>query len=120
LACRISSAVVWELLQKSASDNEIPSWQPAYLLDRFRVFEGKPQVYGTQFELDEHGVMGPCPVEDPTGLNARREMIELDSIEERTQMIRTQAKAEHKGPPSNRFDHQRKHLEWLMRAGWRD
>lgn len=108
-----------DLLQRSADDNEVPSWQPAYLLDRIRVFEGRPQVYGTQFDLDERGEMSPSPVEDEAGLNARRAAVGLDSIEDRTQMMRAQ-KTEHERSPSNRDDHQREYLEWLKRVGWRE
>src|SRR5262249_49615771 len=71
------------LLQDAASQGQVPLWQPAYLLDRIRVFEGKPQVYGTQFDFDENGEIGSNPVEDPAGLNARRAAVGLDSIEER-------------------------------------
>jgi hypothetical protein len=109
-----------EVLQGSANRNEVPSWQPAYLLDRIRVFEGKPQVYGTQFDRDEQGEMSPCPVEDPASLNERRSAIGLDSIEDRTRMMRDQAKSEPQRSPSDRADHQRKYQEWLKRAGWRD
>jgi hypothetical protein len=109
-----------DLLQTSASNNEVPPWQPAYLLDRIRVFEGKPQVYGTQFDLDEHGEMSPCPLEDAARLNDRRAAIGLDSIEERIQMMRAQAKAERERAPSNAAEQKRKYLEWLKRVGWRD
>lgn len=109
-----------ELLQSSATHNKVPSWQPAYLLDRIRVFEGKPQVYGTQFDRDQHGEMSACPVDDPVGLNARRAAIGLDSIEERTWMMRAQAEAEPEQAASDRAAHQRKYQEWLKRVGWRD
>lgn len=108
-----------ELLQKHADDSEVPSWQPAYLLDRIRVFEGKPQVYGTQFDLDEKNEMSPCPVEDEAGLNERRAAIGLDTIEDRTRMMRAQARVA-ETPPTDRAEYQRKYREWLKRVGWRD
>ena len=109
-----------ELLQAAASGGEAPPWQPAYLLDRIRVFEGKPQVYGTQFDIDESGEMNPCPVEDAGALNALRASIGLDSIEERTCKMRAEAKIENKRSPSDRADHRSKYHEWLKRVGWRD
>jgi hypothetical protein len=109
-----------ELLQAAASDGDAPPWQPAYLLDRIRVLEGKPQVYGTQFDMDESDEMSPCATEDAVGLNARRASIGLDSIEERIQKMRAQAKVESETPPSDRADHQRKYQEWLKRVGWRE
>jgi hypothetical protein len=109
-----------DLLQKSASAHEVPSWQSAYLLDRIRVFEGKPQVYGTQFDRDEQGEMSPCPVEDVGGLNERRAALGLDSIEERTRMMRAQAKSEPERSPAERTEYMRKYREWLKQVGWRE
>ncbi len=109
-----------ELLQVAASRSEAQSWQPAYLLDRIRVFEGKPQVYGTQFDRDEHGEMSPCPVEEPAGLNQRRAAIGLDSIEERTRTMRVPANSGPEQSQSERATHHREYHEWLKRVGWRD
>ncbi len=108
-----------DLLQVCASHNEVPSWQPAYLLDRIRVFEGALQVYGTQFDRDERGEMSPWPVEDPSGLNERRAVIGLDSIEERTRTMRENAESEPERSASDRAEHKRKYHEWLQRVGWR-
>lgn len=109
-----------ELLQEAVANQEAPPWQPAYLLDRILVFEGKFQVYGTQFDIDEHDEMSPRPIEDPAGVNARRAAIGLDSIEERTGNMRAQARNEKQKPPADRASHVRKYHEWLKRVGWRE
>lgn len=109
-----------DLLHKSACAHEVPSWQPAYLLDRIRVFEGKPQVYGTQFDRDEQGEMSPCPVEDAGGLNERRAALGLDSIEDRTRMMRAQARSAPERSPADRAAHQAKYREWPRQVGWRE
>ncbi len=44
---------------------EIPAWQPAYLEERIRYFEGRPQLYETQYDPDENVEPAPAPLEDP-------------------------------------------------------
>jgi hypothetical protein len=48
-----------KFLAVAAREHLVPAWQPAMLEDRIRVFEGRPQLYGTQLEPDEHGNMRP-------------------------------------------------------------
>ena len=48
-------------------------------VDRVRVSEGKPQVYGTQFhEVD--GVWVPQPIEDEANVDARRKNVGLPPL----------------------------------------
>src|SRR4051794_29378036 len=35
------------LLAEAARQHMVPHWQPAMMEDRIRVFEGRPQLYGT-------------------------------------------------------------------------
>jgi hypothetical protein len=37
-------------LRKAVAAGEAPAWQEAYLTDRIRMNERRPQVYGTQFD----------------------------------------------------------------------
>src|SRR5262245_43076841 len=53
-----------ELLRRAVAEGEVPAALAAMLEDRIRSFEGKPQVYGTQFDWDEHGRLSPLPIED--------------------------------------------------------
>ncbi|MFG2004091.1 DUF6624 domain-containing protein [Spirillospora sp. NPDC048911] len=57
----------------------------AYLTDRCRVAEGRPQVYGTQYNPD-----GPAPIEDPDGLDARRAQAGLGPHAEYDRAIRAE------------------------------
>jgi hypothetical protein len=43
------------LIESECKAGRAPWWQFAYLDDRIRVFEGKPQRYGSQFELKPSG-----------------------------------------------------------------
>lgn len=51
----------------------------AYLVDRVRVGEGKPQVYGTQF-MQVGDQLSPQPIEDPEHVDERRAAVGLGSL----------------------------------------
>ncbi len=70
------------LLQQAAATGEVPDWQPAYVLDRIRFFEGDPQVYGTQYDWDEEGFSTLWTVEDPEFVNQRRKSVGLPPLSE--------------------------------------
>ena len=102
-----------ELLDQAARVGEAPLWQPAYLLDRIRMFEGWPQVYGTQMAPDEEGQMAVWPIAGRQTLNERRRSVGLPSFEER----RT-APMPDRTPEERRAD--RRQMEaWARNAGWR-
>ncbi|WP_051468199.1 DUF6624 domain-containing protein [Actinomadura oligospora] len=48
----------------------------AYLVDRVRVADDRPQVYGTQYWTQD-GVLRPRPIEDPERLDERRAAVGL-------------------------------------------
>ncbi|MEZ7126716.1 DUF6624 domain-containing protein [Nonomuraea sp. AD125B] len=50
----------------------------AYLVDRVRVGEGRPQVYGTQYRQTAEGGFGPHPVEDPGHPDERRAEVGIE------------------------------------------
>lgn len=54
----------------------------AYLTDRVRKNEGKPQVYGTQWVSDEQGNLKLYEVEVLEGLEARRNAMGLSTMDE--------------------------------------
>ncbi len=53
----------------------------AYLTDRVRIAQGKPQLYGTQFHTVQ-GVPQPRPIEDPAHLETRRAALGMQSFAE--------------------------------------
>ena len=70
-------------LQNAAEQGRAEAWQPAFLEDRIRSLEGRPQKYGTQFDWDESGEMSPYPeIEDPANVNELRASVGLPTIEE--------------------------------------
>jgi hypothetical protein len=44
----------------------------ACLLDRVRMNEGRPQVFGSQFVVHDDATLTPWPIEDPAGVDQRR------------------------------------------------
>ncbi|MGW5689330.1 DUF6624 domain-containing protein [Nonomuraea sp. NPDC003754] len=59
------------LLQVAVDGGQAAPRNLAYLVDRVRVGEGRPQVYGTQYYASG-GIFQPRPIEDPDRLDERR------------------------------------------------
>ena len=104
------------LLKQAASKEDIPEWQPAYVLDRIRFFEGKPQVYATQYDWDEQGFSRLWTVEDPEGANERRKSVGLPPLADSGARTRVQ-----KTLPPEKVAARRKAMEaWARSVGWRE
>jgi hypothetical protein len=52
----------------------------ACLVDRVRVADGQPQVYGSQWVLAADGVLTPWPIIDPDTVDARRARVGLQPL----------------------------------------
>ena len=102
-----------KLLAAAARDHLIPAWQPAMLEDRIRMFEGRPQLYGSQLEPDQHGNLRPYAIEDPEGVEERRRAAGLEPLAE----ILARAKPQPLRADRERFEHD--YQEWLIAVGWR-
>lgn len=103
-------------LKAAAEQDEIPAYQPAYLEDRIRMFEGRPQIYGTQFTTDDEGLPALWTIDDPEHVNERRAGLGLDTIEERTKKMRNAWRPEER--PKNMEAYRRGYEEWLSKTGW--
>ncbi|MEJ2681505.1 MAG: hypothetical protein P8144_08530 [Gammaproteobacteria bacterium] len=71
------------LLEDAVARKDVAGWQLAFLQDRVCTLSGKPQYYGTQFDVDENGWPTPFPIEDSATVNERRAYLGLNSLEER-------------------------------------
>jgi hypothetical protein len=74
------------LLTEAAKRGEASAAHMAYLTDRVRMGEKRPQVYGTQFEVVA-GKLQPYPVEDEANLEQRRREIGLPPMAEYRKML---------------------------------
>lgn len=107
-----------KLLHVAVSENKVNSKYLAYLTDRVAVFEGKPQLYGTQFDWDENGKLSPNHFDDLAKVNQRRKSIGFNSLEEQIDMMRIQARNEKQTPPKN-FEKRKEEIEqWKKSVGW--
>lgn len=107
-----------ELLEVAVSENKAKPVNLAYLSDRIAVSEGRPQLYGTQFDWDEKGELSPNKYDELSKVNQRRKSIGLNSLEEQTEMIRRQAEAENHFPPVDFAKRKKEIEEWRMKTGW--
>ena len=108
-----------ELIRQAAARGEAPAWQAAMLEDRIRMFEGRPQLYGTQYDWDENGVMNPCPIEDAGHVDERRLAVGLGPLDENTLCVREGVARLKEQPPRDYAARRKEMDEWARSAGWR-
>lgn len=106
-----------DALSAVAADGGVPRWQPAYLLDRIRTLEGRPQVYGTQFDWDAEGEMSPLPIEDEAGVDERRTAVGLPPLAVATARQRERSREEPR--PHDPAGRRRAMEQWAREVGWR-
>jgi hypothetical protein len=106
-------------LWEAAARGDIPAWHAAYLEDRIRMYEGRPQLYGTQFWPDASGENHPYDIAEPEGLDRRRAEVGLEPFGERLATVRAAEAAEGRHPPSDYTAFMRGYEEWLRKTGWR-
>lgn len=75
------------LLSAAAEAGEAEKSHAAMLTDRVLADEGQPQRYGTQFRIVE-GRLVAYPIEDPGGLDARRDTMGLPPMTEYIRVLR--------------------------------
>jgi Family of unknown function (DUF6624) len=106
------------LLRVAIAQNEAEPWWAAMLEDRICLFEGRPQIYGTQFDWAEDGQIGPYPpVDDPDNVDARRAAVGLEPLAEKVSQMRT---AMANQPAPRDLAAQRQAMDaWARAVGWR-
>ena len=107
------------LVQAAADAGEVPLRHAAFLEDRIRCFEGKPQRFGTQLDWDENGLLSPMPLEDAEGGDRRRADVGLEPLETRVNEARAEACREGAEPPENPAEWRRRREAWARSVGWR-
>jgi hypothetical protein len=107
------------LIEQAIAQGDAPAYQAAYLTDRIRTFEGRPQLYGTQFDWDEAGQMSPQPIEDEANVDARRAGVGLPPLAEVTARHRANI-AQTGQSPEDHVKRKKEFETWARKAGWRE
>jgi hypothetical protein len=103
---------VFELLH---GGDAVPAWQLAMLEDRIRVFEGRKQRFGTQFDWDAAGEMNPKPIEQPDQVDTCRADAGLPPLAEAI----AQHRARGEPRPSDWAKRQAEAEAFVREVGWR-
>lgn len=103
-----------EPLLTLAKENQVPKAYVAMLVDRIRFYEGLKQVYATNPDWDENGILRVSEVEDPDHLNQRRAHMNLPPLES---LVITPLGGDYH-PPQPAKRHQ-EFLDWTRKVGWR-
>jgi hypothetical protein len=103
------------LVEEAAARGEADRAELAMLIDRVRAFEGRAQLYGTQYDWDETGTMMVLinGVEAPETVAERRAAMGLPPIEW------TRPPPPGEPPPRDPRARREEMLAWARRAGWR-
>jgi hypothetical protein len=106
------------LLRAAAESGEVPRKQVAFLTDRIRFNEGKPQVYGTVLDWDKNGELG-CELENPDQVDERRATVGLPPFQESLRAQKNAIEAEGGIAPSDFAAYKQAANEWAKNVGWR-
>ena len=68
------------LMEAAVAEGEADGSELAYLTDRVRTLEGRPQVYGTQYRMVA-GEPVPFPIENEADVDTRRAAVGLEPLE---------------------------------------
>ena len=107
------------LLREAAERGDMDPLPVAMLEDRIRDYEGRGQLYGTQFDWDDEGRMSPKPIDDAARVDARRKAVGLPPLTEAVDRMRRDIEAARERPPADRAEYLKSYEEWLVRVGWR-
>jgi len=107
-----------KLVLDAAKAGDAPGWHAAQLVDRIRVFEGRPQVYGSELHWDERGALGVADLEEPATVDSRRAALGLPPLAEH--IARAREREASAFPGKDAVEAERRELdEWARRTGWR-
>lgn len=109
-----------ELLQRAAGKNEADPKHAAMLEDRIRMYEGRKQFYGTQFNWNESGEMALVPIEDPEHVDERRVALGFAPMLKADASNREFTRQRHQNRPKDFDRFWREYQDWLRRVGWRE
>ncbi|GER06422.1 hypothetical protein GCM10007972_01340 [Iodidimonas muriae] len=75
-------ALILPKVKESVEQGRLTGWHYAAMYDRHERYQGRDQLYGTQF-LRDGGVYVPAPMQDPEGVDARRAALGMETLAEK-------------------------------------
>jgi hypothetical protein len=75
------------LLKEATKHQQAELFHFAYLQDRVLTMAGKPQIYGTQHDIDKNGMAFPLAIKNPENVDALRKEMGLEPLSEATKRI---------------------------------
>lgn len=108
-----------DMVEEAAAAGRVPRWQAALLTDRVRWLEGRPQVYGTQFDWNQAGELVPLPIEDEANVDARRATADLKPMADGLKQRREEAVQNGEVAPADWAARQKEFEDWARAIGWR-
>ena len=102
-----------DLIDAASQQSDVPRWQFAIIDDRIRVYEGRPQRYGTQLRPGLNG-LEPYPLENESRINSMRMQAGLPPLAKTL----AQARAQPQPPAADQAARDAADLEFRRTAGW--
>jgi hypothetical protein len=109
-----------ELLRGAVRRGDVPPKHVAYLVDRIRSNERRPQVFGTQLDWDENGDSNPWEIESPETVDERRGNAGLEPIDEAVRRARVESRQEGARAPMSVTKRRAQIESWAKKIGWLD
>ncbi len=106
------------LLEEAVEKDEANPLNLAYLKDRIATFQGDFQLYGSAYDWDENGELSPKPYDDIDKVNQRRKALNLNTVEEQTQIMRDRIESENQKALADMADRKKRYDEWRKKVGW--
>ncbi len=101
------------LLDDASQRGEAPRAHFAFIDDRINVYEGRPQLYGTQWRAGPHGLES-YELDDPKLVDERRATLGLPTMQE----LRTSAPSDPPRSPDMLRAKAQAELDWRRSVGW--
>jgi hypothetical protein len=101
------------LLDEASARGEVPRWHFALMDDRIRVYEGRPQRYGSQLRGGPDG-LEPFPLEDPAKVEQWRRELGLPPLDE----IIARSRAHPPPSPRDPAAKEAQEYAWRREVGW--
>ena len=100
-------------IDRASQAGDAPRWQFAIIDDRVRVYEGRPQRYGTQLRLGPDG-LEPHPIENEARVNSMRMQAGLPPLAQTL----AQARLQPQPPAAVAAAREARELEFRRSVGW--